>query len=99
MLEKFDRGQDLKKKKFKNKRYINISQTRHFSLSLMSAFTKTAVHLWEERPLILGLLDAVSHQPFHGLGAVLIELAKIWGQTASSHHKYNLRGGYEHKSV
>lgn len=34
--------------------------------------------LWKEWPLILGLLDAVSHQPFHGFGAVLIELAEVW---------------------
>lgn len=35
-------------------------------------------HLWKEWPLILGLLGAVSHQPFHGFGAVLIELAEVW---------------------
>lgn len=43
--------------------------------------------LREERPLILGLLDAVSHQPFHGFGAVLVELTEVWGQIASSHHE------------
>lgn len=35
-------------------------------------------HLWKEWPLILGLLGAVSHQPFHGFGAVFIELAEVW---------------------
>lgn len=65
----------------------------------MSEFTKRVVHLWEEWPLILGLLYAVSHQPFHGLGAVLIQLAEIWGQIASSHLEYNLKGRDESEGV
>lgn len=50
-------------------------------------------HLREERPLILGLLDAVGHQPFHGFGAVLVELAEVRGQIAPPHHVDNLKGG------
>ena len=51
-------------------------------------------HLREERPLILGLLDAVGHQPLHGFGAVLVELTEVWGQIASSHHVDNLPGSH-----
>lgn len=50
-------------------------------------------HLGEERPLVLGLLDAVGHQPFHGFGAVLVEFTEVRGQIASSHHVDNLQGG------
>lgn len=49
-------------------------------------------HLGEERPLVLGLLDAVGHQPFHGFGAVLVEFTEVRGQIASSHHVDNLPG-------
>lgn len=66
---------------------------------MMSAFTKRVAHLREEWPLVLGFLDAVSNQPFHGLWAVLIELAEIWGQIASSHHEYNLTGREESECV
>lgn len=57
--------------------------------------SKTLSHLREEGPLVLGLLDAVGHQPFHGLGAVLVELAEVWGQIASSHHEDDLPGRRE----
>lgn len=50
-----------------------------------------SAHLWEKRPLVLGFLDAVGHQPFHGFGAVLVELTEVWRQIASSHHEDNLR--------
>lgn len=61
--------------------------------SLKSAIAERVAHLREERPLILGFLDAVGHQPFHGFGAVLVELAEVRGQIASSHHEDNLKGG------
>lgn len=51
----------------------------------------TRAHLREERPLILGLLDAVGHQPFHGFGAVLVELAEVGGQVAPPHHVDDLK--------
>jgi len=63
----------------------------------------TAPHLREEGPLVFGLLDAVDHQPFHGFGAVFIELAEVRGQIASSHHEDNLRrvggAGRSHKTA
>lgn len=57
------------------------------------SITGTTAHLREERPLILGLLDAVGHQPFHGFGAVLVELAEVGGQIAPSHHVDDLKRG------
>lgn len=55
--------------------------------------SRAVSHLREERPLVLGLLDAVGHQPLHGLGTVLVELAEVWRQIASSHHEDDLTGG------
>lgn len=55
------------------------------------SITRTTAHLREERPLILGLLDAVGHQPFHGFGAVLVELTEVGGQVAPPHHVDNLK--------
>lgn len=57
------------------------------------SITRSTAHLREERPLILGLLDAVGHQPFHGFGAVLVELTEVGGQIAPPHHVDNLKGG------
>lgn len=57
------------------------------------SITGTTAHLREKRPLILGLLDAVGHQPFHGFGAVLVELAEVGGQVAPPHHVDDLKGG------
>lgn len=51
----------------------------------------TMAHLRKQRPLVLGLLDAVGHQPFHGFGAVLVELAEVRGQVAPPHHVDNLK--------
>ena len=73
-------------------REIKISQTKHSSLTLLGV-NESCVHLREERPLVLELLDAVGHQPFHGFGAGLVELTQVWGQVSSSHHEDNLRGG------
>lgn len=58
----------------------------------------TTAHLREERPLILGLLDAVGHQPFHGFGAALVELAEVGGQIAPPHHVDDLKGGADRGS-
>lgn len=58
-----------------------------------SSSSRTRAHLREKRPLILGLLDAVGHQPFHGFGAVLVELTKVRGQIAPPHHVDDLKGG------
>lgn len=54
--------------------------------------SRRLAHLGEERPLVLGLLDAVGHQPFHGFGAVLVEFTEVRGQIASTHHEDNLQG-------
>lgn len=60
---------------------------------LAGTITRTTAHLREKRPLILGLLDAVGHQPFHGFGAVLVELTEVGGQVAPPHHVDDLKGG------
>lgn len=85
MLEKLDGGQNLWRQKFKKS-----SLKEEFS---WDSITRTTAHLREERPLILGLLDAVGHQPFHGFGAVLVELTEVGGQIAPPHHVDNLKGG------
>lgn len=54
---------------------------------------RTTAHLREEGPLVLRLLDAVGHQPFHGFGAVLEELTEVGGQIAPPHHVDNLKRG------
>lgn len=74
----------------KNKNQTNNELQEELSCDSISGAT---AHLREERPLILGLLDAVGHQPFHGFGAVLVELAEVWGQIAPPHHVDDLKGG------
>lgn len=76
MLEKLNGGQDLNLKK--KKKDLNRVKQNANNWALWSTTAMRVAHLWKEWPLILGLLGAVSHQPFHGFGAVLIELAEVW---------------------
>lgn len=90
MLEKLNGGQDLKIKCIKERKWRLVE--RNIQLEVYN-YQETQAHLREERPLVLGLLDAVGHQPFHGFGAVLVELTEVWRQIASSHHVDDLREG------
>lgn len=47
-------------------------------------------HLREKRPLVLGLLDTVSHQSLHGFRTTLIELTEVWRQISPTNHVNDL---------
>lgn len=47
-------------------------------------------HLREERSLLSLLLQTVSHQSLHGLGAVAADLTEVWRQVPSAHHENDL---------
>lgn len=47
-------------------------------------------YLGEQGPLFFNFLHTVSHQPLHCFGAVLVQLAKIWGRIPSAHHEDDL---------
>ena len=53
-------------------------------------FLSNEAHLWEEGPLVLGLLDAVGHQPLHGFGGALIQLAEVGRHVSPADHEDNL---------
>lgn len=93
MLEKLNGGQDLKEKKWHKSQKNKDSLNKKTLIQLeVYKYKEREAHLREERPLVLGLLDAVGHQPFHGFGAVFIQFTEVWGQIAPSHHVDYLRG-------
>lgn len=67
---------------------------KEFTVNIISSQCIKSVsvgsHLREERPLLSLLLQAVSHQPLHGLWTVAADLAEVRGQVTSSHHEYDL---------
>lgn len=82
MLQQLDGRQDLKHSDEDSEPRVRALVSWYswagFPPHLNLSHTPLRLHLGEERPLLLHFLHTVSHQPLHGLGAVLVELAEVW---------------------
>lgn len=55
-------------------------------------------HLWEQRSFFPHFLQTICYEPLHGFGAVLVQLAEVWGSIAPANHENDLHNNnQQHK--